>query len=189
MKTDQEIWSDLKEGKQSALESIYNKHIDYLLQYGAKFSRDTLLVEDCVHDLFFDLWRNRSGLSMTNSIRAYLLVALRRSIIKRSQKRQKQFSDKEPEEFNFKAELAIDEVIIQGEISAEQAAQLNQAIQDLSSRQREVLYLKYFQEVPYEEIAEIMDIGYQSVRNLVSSAIKALRKHMDVILFLLVLLH
>ncbi len=176
--TDQQLWGQLKEGDQLALEKIYTTHIDYLLQYGNRFSHDSLLVEDCVHDLFVDLWRNRSGLSMTNSIRAYLLVSLRRSIIKKVQKKQKHLTGNEPEEYQFSADLAIEDIIVNAELSEENAQKLQKAFDELSKRQREVLYLKYYQEVPYEEISELMDISYQSVRNLVSNALRAMRKYM-----------
>lgn len=181
MQTDLEIWSSLKAGQQNALESIYNTHIDYLLQYGTRFTRDELLVEDCVHDLFVDLWKNRAGLGMTNSIRAYLLVALRRSIIKKVQKKLKHDAGKTPDDYDFQAELAIDEMIIAAELSEAQLQRLQKSMDNLSKRQREVLYLKYYQEVPYEEICEIMDIGYQSVRNLVATAIRTLRSLMELL--------
>lgn len=186
MNTDPEIWASLKTGQQSALESIYNTHIDYLLQYGTRFTRDELLVEDCVQDLFVDLWRNRNGLGMTNSIRAYLLVALRRSIIKKVQKKIKYDSGKTPDEYDFKADLAIDEMIIAAELSEEQLGRLQKAMNELSKRQKEVLYLKYYQEMPYEEICEIMEIGYQSVRNLVATAIRTLRSLMELLVLVFI---
>lgn len=188
MKTDPEIWTSLKAGQQSALESIYNTHIDYLLQYGTRFTKDELLVEDCVHDLFIDLWKNRNGLGMTNSIRAYLLVALRRSIIKKVQKKLKHESGKTPDEYDFKAEIAIDEMIIAAELSKEQLQQLQNAMDNLSKRQREVLYLKYYQEIPYDEICEIMEISYQSVRNLVANSIRTLRSLMELLVLVFIFL-
>lgn len=184
---DSQVWSRLKAGDQAALEEIYTAHIDYLLQYGLRFTQDASLVEDCVHDLFVDLWRKRNSLGSPNSIRAYLLVALRRSILKKVQKKFKQQSDKLPEDLPFAAELAIDQVIIASEVSEESAQALQKAVQELSSRQREVLYLRFYQEVPYEEICEMMGISYQSVRNLVSSAIRALRSLMEFTVFLIML--
>jgi len=182
---DIQIWSALKEGQSSALEKIYKEHISYLIQYGCRFSQDEGTVEDCIHDLFVDLWRRRERLGDTSSIRAYLLVSLRRSILKSVQKVQKRFSDKEPEELNFSASLDIEEMMVQAELEAEQAEQLNEALQNLSQRQREVLYLRFYQEMDYEEICEIMGISYQSGRNLLAGALKSLRSLIKIPLFLL----
>ena len=87
-------------------------------------------------------------------------------------------SGNEPEEYQFSADLAIEDIIVNAELSEEQSQNLQKAFEELSKRQREVLYLKYYQEVPYEEICEMMDISYQSVRNLVSNALRAMRKYM-----------
>lgn len=180
---DLRIWSELKKGSQEALEKIYRSQIDYLVQYGLRFTADEALVEDCLHDLFFDLWRNRKGLGDTTSIRAYLLVALRRSIIKRLQKKQRRFADRDPGEISFAAELAVEDLIIESEIAEEQARQIREALGELPDRQREALYLRYYQEMEYEDICSIMDISYQSVRNLVAGAIRSLRGLLQFCLF------
>jgi DNA-directed RNA polymerase specialized sigma24 family protein len=53
------------------------------------------------------------------------------------------------------------------------------ARESLTSRQQEILYLKYNLGYSNDLICEIMDIKYQSVRNLLSEAIRALRIKMD----------
>ena len=183
---DHQLWQRLKDGYEDALESIYREHIDALLKYGCQFSRDSNLIQDCVHDLFVELWRNRSGLGTTDNIRPYLLVALRRKIIKQVKRLQKTQNDRDTEEINFIAVPAIDETIIGKEISLEQSAQIKQAMANLSKRQREALYLKYYKGLSYDEICEALGINYQSVRNLVFGGIKALRKYLTV-LFLIFL--
>jgi RNA polymerase sigma factor (sigma-70 family) len=180
---DQKIWSALKKGSSEALEEIYRSQVDFLLQYGLRFTRDESLVEDCMHDLFVDLWRNRRGLGEPQSIRAYLLVALRRSIIKQLKKKQRTTSEQEPEEIHFRAEVAVDEMIIAAEMEEEQIAALASALQTLPDRQREALYLRYYQEMDYQDICQIMEIGYQSVRNLVASGIRSLRGILQFLLF------
>ena len=73
-------------------------------------------------------------------------------------------------------EQAVDEQIVQAEEAATQQEQIARALQLLSDRQREVLYLKYFEEIDYKQIAEMLGINYQSVRNTASAGLKALRK-------------
>jgi RNA polymerase sigma factor (sigma-70 family) len=181
---DKQLWQQLKDGREDALERVYREHVDALLRYGYQFTTDVSLIEDCVHDLFVNLWRNRQGLGENDSIRPYLLVALRRRIMRQTQRGQKTQHAPDAESMDFAAVPSIDEAIIGQEISEEQAAQIKSAMEQLSKRQREALYLKYYEGMSYEEICEALDINYQSVRNLVFAGIKALRKYLSLFLLL-----
>lgn len=175
---DLELWQQLKEGQKNALKQIYEVHIADLLRYGKKFSVDISLVEDCIQDLFIELWNNRQGLSQTDAIKKYLFVSLRRKIIRQLEKGKKYLVSEEPQEYQFQAELSIDYKLIEVEENTEKGQQLRSALEKLSERQKEVIYLKYFAEMDYQDISEVMDINYQSVRNLVFNALKALKKYM-----------
>lgn len=184
---DRQLWQRLKEGNEDALERIYREHVDALLRYGGQFSTDASLVEDCIHDLFVELWRNRAGLGNNDNIRPYLLVALRRKVIRHLQRLQKTRNDRDAKEVEFLAVPAIDESIIGRELSEAQTQELSRAMAQLSKRQREVLYLKFFEEMSYDEICEALQINYQSVRNLVAAGLKAMRKYLT--LWWLIFLH
>lgn len=185
MRSDTEWWSDLKAGEEKALAHIYTTYINDLLQYGNRFSRDVSLIEDCIQELFVQLWNKRSRLGETSSIKAYLFVALRRSILRAVKKRMKHASNRSPEDYDFQAELAVEDIIVAQEVSEEQSKQVAAAFSTLSKRQQEVLYLRYYQEIDYEDISVMMDIGYQSVRNLVSTAIRKMRNHLELIMLLI----
>ena len=175
---DQALWQSLKAGNRQALEQIYSRHAAALLKYGYKFSSNTQLVEDCVQDLFLELWRNREGLANTDSIAKYLFVALRRKVIRQVQRIQKQQSVEEPKEYQFEVALSIDEEIISQESDQALHHALKLALENLSSRQKEIIYLKYFNGMDNKSISEILDINYQSVRNLVSRTLKVLKERL-----------
>jgi len=176
--SDLTLWKRLKDGEKSALEQIYRTYATQLLKYGRKFSKNDQLIEDCVQDLFVELWRNRDGLSMTDAIQPYLLLSLRRKVIRQLDKSKKIVSETEPTELDFEAEISIDHTLIEQEISSERASQLKTAMEKLSKRQKEVIYLKYITGLDYEDISEVMNLNYQSARNLVSSALRAMKKQM-----------
>lgn len=180
---DESLWQRLKQGDKTALETIYRQEVEALLQYGLKFTPDHGLVEDCLHDLFVDLWRNRAGLGRTDAIRPYLLASLRRLIVKRLTRHHQRFAEAPAEDHIFGAELAIDTLIEARELSEEQARRLERAFEQLSSRQREAVYLRYYEDLSYEDICQAMNINYQSVRNLVAGGIRALREAMILVIF------
>jgi len=188
--TDQKLWNELREGKHSALEKIYRTYFSDLFNYGKKFASDEATVEDCIQELFVELWKNRVRLSETDAIKPYLFVSLKRKLF-RVVKKNRTSTDTELEETHFDAELSIDQLLINAEIDKEQKENLNAAFEQLSDRQKEILYLKYYSNMDYKSISETMDMNYQSARNLVARAIQKLSKNfkLSILLFFYMLFY
>jgi RNA polymerase sigma-70 factor (ECF subfamily) len=171
-KAQSDLWDDFRKGNSAALETIYRLHAHSLLTYGYKICRDQLQAEDNLQELFFYLWQHRKGLGKTDSVRRYLFSSYRRSLLKELLNKKKVKTTDEFDRINIPdmAESA-------NFISPEQRAKLKSQIELLSTKQKEIIYLKYFQGMDYEEIGAIMGLTYQSVRNTVSRALKSLREH------------
>ncbi|MGK0362980.1 MAG: RNA polymerase sigma factor (sigma-70 family) [Saprospiraceae bacterium] len=184
--SDKLLWSRLKAGEHDALETIYREHFPYLYNYGRKIISDEGIVEDSIQDLFIEIWNKRTGLSNTDAIRPYLTVSLRRKLI-RAQDKSRKIDLKEPSDMNFAAELSIDTLLINKEIDEERKKKLEAGFKELSSRQKEVLYLKYYSEMDYKDISEAMELNYQSARNLVSRALQKLSKYVQLVLLIFIL--
>jgi RNA polymerase sigma-70 factor (ECF subfamily) len=176
---DAQLWQQLRSGQKSALEHIYRREVDALYRYGRRLTDNVPLVEDAIQELFIELWKRRESLGATDAIRPYLLVALRRKLVRLSQKRDQQTLSWEEEQPPEAETEAAESQLIAEEQTAEAQQRLQQALQQLSARQREILYLKYFQGLDYKAIAEVIGINYQSVRNTASAGLKALRKVMQ----------
>ena len=182
--SDKKIWNNLRNGDQKALEEIYRTNFSELYVYGKRFCKDASTVEDCIQELFEELWNRKGKLSETDAIKPYLFVSLKRKIF-HTIKKVRKTTDTELEENYFDVELSIDQILIAEETSIEQKTKLQSAFNELSDRQKEILYLKYYSEMDYEEISRIMEMNYQSARNLVSRAIQKLAKHMLIVFILL----
>jgi RNA polymerase sigma-70 factor (ECF subfamily) len=65
--------------------------------------------------------------------------------------------------------------LIHQQESDEKKQRVIKALEGLSHRQKEIIYLKYYQNLSYEEVSEIMNINYQVARNLLYQAIKSLK--------------
>jgi RNA polymerase sigma factor (sigma-70 family) len=181
---DQQLWENLKAGSQDALKCVYDRTIESLLQYGCRFCNDRETVEDCIHDLFIYIWNNRKGLSPTDSIQRYLMVALRRRVF---QQLKGNYRSLEEENMPFHAEISIEDQLILDEETAEYKNSIKDAFEQLSERQKEAIYLKYYQKLPYETICEMMNLNYQSARNLIFNGIQTMRKVMTFILLQIIL--
>ena len=183
--SDTQLWEQLKNGSHTAFRQIYETSIEGLLQYGFRFCKDKETVEDCLHDLFIYIWKNRSGLSGTDSIRRYLMVALRRRIIQELKVRS---TDLNEQNMPFHCDLSMEEEWILSEEKQASQRSLQEAFGHLSERQKEAVYLKYYQGLSYEAICEVMNLNYQSARNLVFNSVQALRRAMALISLLIFLI-
>lgn len=177
MRDDLKIWEDFQKGKDAALSEIYHDHIDFLYNYGKKFTKDENMVLDAIHDVFFELIKKRSHLGVTSNIRLYLLTALRRKLLRiLEQNRKLGLVDTEINEAVPEITFSIEEQIIEKEEAQQKAELLKKAIQELNNQQREILYYKYTCGFDYSEICEIMSVSYGTARQLVSRTIKQLKK-------------
>jgi RNA polymerase sigma factor (sigma-70 family) len=179
------LWKQLKSGDKSALERIFRNEANTLCHYGKKFTPDKELIADCIQDLFIELWRTRETIGLTDHIRKYLLVSFRRRLIKELHKENK-IQTLDPD-LHLKNEVAfsVEKLWVEQEEATKNSEILTAALKKLSSRQQEILYLKYYCELEYNQIIEIMDLNYQSARNLVTRALEAMRKNMMPVLYFL----
>jgi RNA polymerase sigma factor (sigma-70 family) len=125
-----------------------------------------------------EIWNRREHLSDVVSVKSYLLQALRKNIIRESG-RLKWFreADEISEKLNFDVEFNIETHFISREIETETLQKLQMELDKLTKRQREAIFLRFTQDLPYEEIASIMAINYRSVINLIHEAIKSIRQN------------
>jgi RNA polymerase sigma-70 factor (ECF subfamily) len=166
-----EIWGDsFRQGNKNALAVLFERYYQILFQYGIKVCRDTELINDSLQDLFIEIWQQRQPAPLL-SIQAYLIKALRYKLIRAAKKSQLTQSD--PPDTPF--EMSHEHFMIQSEQDNANVKALIQQLNQLSPRQREIIFLRYYQRLSYREICEIMHIEYQVARNQLSMALKKLR--------------
>ncbi len=181
-------WESLKAGEIHGLQELYNHHIGGLYSYGIVLCQDADRVKDCIQDLFLLLWNNRHGLTIPASGKAYLMVSLRRRIFDKGAKSNVLLSSLDDAEREEEWSSDPEERWIREEEESENQQKLENAITKLSQRQREIIHMKYFQQLDYEDIAQIMDLNYQSARNLVNRALMALRREMVSMIMILLMI-
>ncbi|WP_345071978.1 sigma-70 family RNA polymerase sigma factor [Hymenobacter fastidiosus] len=171
-----QLWDTFRTGDAQALATLFEAYYDALYNYGLKLTGDEELVKDCIQNLFQKLWRRREGLRSVEVVKAYLFKALRRhlgdetKLLRQHRHLLPAYSD------SFEVTYSHEEFLITQQRDEEQRTRLLAALNQLSRRQREALYLKFFDGFSYERIAEVMSLNIQSVRNLVFNALKAVRK-------------
>jgi len=185
-KSELEIWRDFNRGSEAAFLYIYNKYFDVLFRFAYQFSKDQDFVKDCIQDLFVELNSNKK--LEVKSIKAYLMVSLKRKIIY-YQKRASKFLYKNDllSGYDFQMSYSHEEKLIDQQFEAEQKEKMNEAINSvLSNRQREVIYYLYFEKLTVDEIAEIMKLSRRGVQNLSYKAVGALKNHFELMVIFII---
>ncbi len=85
----------------------------------------------------------------------------------------------------FQLQVTVEDELIMKEDAEEIRQKVENVLSRLTNRQREIIYLRYIQELSYEEIAEIMHISVEGSRNLISKSLTKLRTPLPVLFLLL----
>jgi RNA polymerase sigma factor (sigma-70 family) len=170
---DAQLWNQFKYGDENAFAGIFRKYYTGLYNYGCRITNDTSMVEDCIQELFLDMWRTQ-GRADILSLRAYIFRAFKFKLIKLLAKGSKTTLTGD-ENIGEAFELSHDILMINKELDAGKAKLLSDAVNLLSPRQKEIIYLKFYLNLSYEEVSNVMQINYQAARNLIYKAIKELK--------------
>ncbi|WP_235972896.1 RNA polymerase sigma factor [Flavobacterium undicola] len=173
---DNELWVEMKAGDEKAFSTLFKKYYSYLIQYGNTFSPFSEKIQDCVQDVFTDIWVYRNSVSDTVVVKAYLLSCVRKRIV-RLQQRDKVFNKtKSVDAIDFLFDFSIEQQLISDELTAGKVAHLNKVLNVLPARQKEALYLRYHHGLNVDQVAEILNVNYQSANNLLHRALVNIRK-------------
>lgn len=180
------LWNQLRSGDEEAFSSLFERYYSTLVNYGKTLMTGEDLVKDCVQDVFVDIWTYRYKLNEVIVVKAYLLSSVRKRIA-RLHHREHIFSNiKQIDSLEFLFDFSIEDRLIADETTAKKVEQLNKSINQLSDRQKEAIYLRYHQGLSVEQVAEVLNLNYQSTKNLLHRAILQLRKDFPIsVLFLL----
>jgi len=181
MPEDQDLWQSFRNGDHSAYTSLLRKHANILFSYGCKFSKDEDFIKDCIQDVFFELWNRREKISQAANVKAYLFKSLRLRMFREQSKWNN--SESFEDSVLFKDEFNIESHLIQEQTSKEISNKLQTILTTLTDRQKEILYLHFFEDMDHAGIARIMGLNRQSAYNLLYRSIVTLRKKAEFINF------
>ncbi|GAA4394486.1 sigma-70 family RNA polymerase sigma factor [Nibrella viscosa] len=183
---DQQCWAEYRAGSEAAFTELSRRYYRKLVHYGLKFTSDVQVVEDALQDVLVHLWLHRQSVSETPSVKFYLMKAFRHQLFK-SLKRLPTLTSEEDRLGSELPEFSAEEVLIQQEETQQQQYKVSQLLASLPPRQREVMYLRYYQDLRVDEIAQLLSIKPQSVSNILQRSLANLRENWHLIILSLFL--
>tara|TARA_R110000744_G_scaffold336891_3_gene442166 strand:- start:1032 stop:1637 length:606 start_codon:yes stop_codon:yes gene_type:complete len=181
---DAEYWKQIKKGERVGLEALYIKYTQELFRLGMSIKGDRSLIKDCIQEVFFNIWEYRNTVKTTDNVKLYLFKCLSNKIHKEVGKEKKRYGFFNLElEDQLSSETEADKEI--NNVKESKNLTLMKSINSLSSRQREVIHLLYYENHSYEDTSIIMGINVQSVYTLAWKAIANLKKSLNLVTIIL----
>jgi len=131
-------------------------------------------VYDCAQDALLAAYRNLSRYSEAHPFRAWLYTIARNKALDLLRKRRREVP------------LILDENLVDHQpmpeevwLAKEQATMLDEVLNELPEHYRQALYLRFRQELSYEEIALILEVPVSRVKTYLHRGKEKLRKHLE----------
>jgi RNA polymerase sigma-70 factor, ECF subfamily len=174
--TEQQLLKSARRLDPDALTEVYDRYSEEIFRYAYRQSGSQQLAEDCVSETFTRFLSALEGnKGPRDYIRAYLYRTAHNWLTDQFRKQQPEIEVDQNDLPLKSGEKKIDDQIVH----QEQVAYLRQHIQRLTPAQRQVIVLKYLEQMDNAEIAKIVGKSVGSVKALHSRGLENLRKWIE----------
>ena len=181
---DATLWTGFQNGNIDCFNELVNKYSAQLFSFAYRFCQDRDILKDCIQELFLDIWNKRDCIIQPASVKWYLFKAIRNRVFTEKRKWDKdQLSDND---YPFLLEFSIEDKLINDSRNMELTKKMMSMLDQLPARQREIIYLRYYENLELNQISELMNISKQSVYNLLQKAYKNIRVEWVIAFFYLI---
>lgn len=177
MCSDETLAAGVQQGNQADLQALVERYYEPLLRFSYWLSGgDQAQAEDMTQETFLRMMRGIAGYDSTRPFKPWLYAIAEHVACNFAMRAEQRRTVAIPDEVEFSEEAPQPEE--QAE-SAEAQQSTLAALRRLPVRQREVIVLFYYQELPQKEIAEMLGVPLGTVKSRLSLGIKQLRAWME----------
>jgi RNA polymerase sigma-70 factor (ECF subfamily) len=144
-----------------------------LSNFAASIVKNSDDADEIVNDVFVSIWEKRNALILDDSLKSYLFKSVKNRCLNHIKKARLPFADM-PDEFSAISPAPSADRILEGK---ELQIHINQLIDQLPTKCKQVFLLSRMFDLSYKEIAEIMDISAKTVENQIGIALKFLKEN------------
>ena len=170
-----DLWLRISNDDREAYSRLYTFYYSRFYNYGRKFTAEETLIEDSIQEVLLEIWRKRKEISSIEFPATYFYASFRHLLFRRL-KSEKNLA--KVELFDDEPVFSIDHIIIARETDDEVKAKLTEALTSLTPRQREAIFLRFYEELSYEEVAKVLDISVKATYKIIARALLHLKQQM-----------
>ncbi|QPH41537.1 RNA polymerase sigma factor [Pedobacter endophyticus] len=174
------LWERLRAGDKDAFFDLYKELYYPLVNFGIRVCADSDTSSEATDLVFTTVWEKHDTLNRVDNVEAYLRTFLKRKLL-RILERKRKVSDAL---LNAGAdgewmEMSYEEFIVKVQSDELVKHQLKNALEKLTFRQKQLIHLKFFEGLSYEQIAEQSNQTIKTAYNTIYDALKILRKEFN----------
>ena len=170
---DEDLMAEVREGKRDSLEPLMRRHATPLLTFLERMVGDRHQSEELFQEVFLAVWKNRGSYEPPRPFRPWLYaIAVNkcRTVLRRPTLTLQSWDEAHS--------ISRESSPVDLAIATETATLLASAVALLPPRQREVMVLRIWQQLPYAEIAQILETSEGSVRSSMHNGLSNLRTYL-----------
>ncbi len=149
-----------------AYNRLYNLFYAPLCVFARRYISDIETIEDCVQDVFFNIWKNRKDISIDISVRSYLLSATRNKCLSVIEKNRSKLTY-EQYILNTYDDYSADDLYSVEELKR----MIDEAVNNLPDKLRVVFCMSRYEHLTYKEIAEQLNISVKTVESYMNKSL------------------
>jgi RNA polymerase sigma-70 factor (ECF subfamily) len=166
-RTDLELIAAINGGDSEAFEALYLRYRDWVTALACRFTNDNDLALDVLQETFLYFLKKFPGFVLTAQLKTFLYPVVKNLSIAARRKTQRHQSNE--------SELAALEQTPTAETAPTSTNDLPIMLASLPAEQREVLLLRFVDNLSLNEIAEAMEIPLGTVKSRLHNALSSLR--------------
>lgn len=170
MLEEKHIWEQIRNGSKQSLQELHNRYFNQMCLYAFKSVKESGVVEELVSDCFIKLWENRKKIKITTSVKHYIFLILRNSIV--DYHRKKRYLTESLETVPEPADESFFE-------EQKKYARLYSIIENMPEQRKKILELAVFDSLTYDQIADKLNISKNTVKTQMGRAYRYLKENLD----------
>ncbi|MEO6232670.1 MAG: sigma-70 family RNA polymerase sigma factor [Ferruginibacter sp.] len=176
MENDEILWKGLMGGDKELFLALYKKYYHCLLFIGLKEMKDAHLVKDSIQQLFLYLWEKRATIKEAKNVKSYLVTSFLRKLTADWNKSGVSCNlQAVTDDYSRDPQPTPEEKLINKDEQKQLFNLLMTLINDLPNRQKELIVLKFYEGLSYDEIVEKTGLSHRTVYNKIHEALKKLK--------------
>ena len=167
------LFEKIKHNSQPAFDELFNKYYQNLCEFSYHIVKNKSCAEEIVADVFANIWIKRKKIKIKTKLSSYLYRSTKNTSISYLRKNKVQFEPLfDSRDFIAKPDAQPDRAIIKNE----NKLRLDNLLNILPERNKEIFVLHRFSGLKYVEIADIVGISVKTVEKHMSKSLKLLRE-------------
>ncbi|MAQ75542.1 MAG: RNA polymerase sigma-70 factor [Aquimarina sp.] len=169
--SDQLILQQLREGNESAFESVFRQYFKVLVVYAKKYVQDFDLAQDIAQEVFAGFYERRESVSIHTSLKSFLYTSVRNKCLDELKKNQIHDKHKDMIKHTSSAIEEDSDVVHKVELQEK----IYKAIQKLPDQNQKIFRMSRLEGKSNQEIADELHLSKRTVETHISNALKTIK--------------